>query len=344
MEKDLIARKKSELALGGPVKLPEGCVLPWRLSRSTAGPGAGSAGAVFSFEGVRVKKAVRYDSGDFELHDDGDIMSLTRGGRPFLERVKLEPVVYHCPEQAFFNLDQRCIYHCAFCASPRLGNDVTKNLTDDKIVSMVRKALDDGMTIDAISLTSGVVGSPEETVGRFVSCVKALRAEFHDIPIGVEPYVSSKEDVLKLKNAGATEIKLNIESPSRDIFEKVCPELGFDEILAHLSDSVKIFGKGNVQSNMIYGMGDTDEEVLSMVETLCSMGVIPVLRALRIGDLSRSSLESAIGKTVPVTADRSIYLVSEQKRIMEKYGLSSARCLTMCNRCGCCDLVPFKDL
>lgn len=344
MEKDLIALKKSELALGGPVRLPEGYLLPCRLSRSTAGPGAGSAGAVFSFEGTRVKKAVRYDSGDFELHDRDGTLSLTKGGDPFLERVTVEPVVYHSPEQAFFNLDQRCIYHCAFCASPRLGNDATKNLTEGKIVSMVRKALDDGLTVNAISLTSGVVGSPRETVDRFVTCIKALNTEFPGIPIGVEPYVSSEEDIIRLKEAGAAEIKLNIESPSREIFAKVCPELEYDGILDRLGDSVKVFGRGNVQSNMIYGMGETDEEVISMVETLCSKGVIPILRALRVGELSRESLESAIGRTSPVTPLRSVFLVSEQRKIMERHGLSSARCLTMCNRCGCCDLVPFKDI
>ena len=175
MEKNLIARKKSELVLGGKVRLPEGYIPPYRLSRSTAGPGAGSSSAVFSFQGSRVKKAVSYDSGEFELCDQGGKISLMRDGLLFLDDIKIEPVVYHSPEQAFFNLDQRCIFNCAFCASPRLDKNLTKNLTNEKIVSMIQKALNDGMTIKAISLTSGVVGSPEETVDMFVSCVKALR-------------------------------------------------------------------------------------------------------------------------------------------------------------------------
>lgn len=344
MEKNLIARKKSDLVLGGNVLLPEGYVLPYRLSRSTAGPGAGTSSAVFSFQGSRVKKAVSYDSGDFELCDDNGKISLMRNGSLFIDNVTIEPVVYHSPEQAFFNLDQRCIFNCAFCASPRLDKNITKNLTNEKIVSMIHKALKEGMTVNAISLTSGVVGSPEETVDMFVSCVKALSKEFPEIPIGVEPYVSSKEDVIRLKDAGATEIKLNIESPNSEIFKKVCPELDQNKILARLNDSVSVFKKGNVQSNVIYGLGETDEDVLSMLETLCSMGVIPVLRAIRVEGPSKESLELAIGKTVPITTDRSMYLTLEQKKIMEKYELSSAKCLTMCNRCGCCDLVPFVDL
>jgi biotin synthase-related radical SAM superfamily protein len=344
MEKNLIARKKAELALGGEVRLPDGYVLPYRLSRSTAGPGAGSSSAVFSFNGSRVKKAVNYNKGEFELRNENNKLSLLRNGSLFIDNISIEPVVYHSPEQAFFNLDQRCIFNCAFCASPRLDNNITKNLTDEKIVAMVHKALNNNMTVNAISLTSGVVGSPEETVDRFVSCVKALKKEFPEIPIGVEPYVSSKEDIVRLKNAGATEIKLNIESPNSDIFKKVCPELDQEKILARLNDSISVFGKGNVQSNVIYGMNETDEDVLSMLETLCSMDVIPILRALKVGELSKESLESAIGEIIPITVDRSMYLTLEQKKIMEKYGLNSADCLTMCNRCGCCDLVPFVDL
>ncbi|HKM09549.1 MAG TPA: radical SAM protein [Candidatus Methanomethylophilaceae archaeon] len=344
MEKNLIAHKKSDLALGGDVLLPEGFVMPFRLSRSTAGPGAGSASAVFAFSGSRVKKAVSYDSGEFELREADGGLSLYRNGELFLDGITIEPVVYHSPGQAFFNLDQRCIFNCAFCASPKLDKDITKNLTDEKIVAMVRKALDEDLTVDAISLTSGVVGSPENTVNMFVSCIEALSKEFPDIPIGVEPYVSTKEDILKLKEAGATEIKLNVESPNREIFEKVCPELDQDLVMARLKDAVSVFGKGYVQSNVIYGMGETDEDVLSMVEKLSSMGVIPVLRALRFGKISNESLDAAIGDVEPVTTERSMRLTQKQREIMEKYGLSSKDCLTMCNKCGCCDLVPFVDI
>ncbi len=344
MEKNLIARRKSDLALGGGVHLPEGFVFPYRLSRSTAGPGAGSASAVFAFKGSRVKKSVSFDEGDFELIIKDDGYSLYRNGELFLDGVTIEPVVYHSPDQAFFNLDQRCIFNCAFCASPRLDRNVTKNLTDDKIVDMVRKALDEGMTVDAISLTSGVVGSTEETVNRFVSCTEALRKSFPDIPIGLEPYVDSKEDLIRMKEAGATEIKLNVESPDAEIFRKVCPDMDRDNIMDRLKDAVEIFGKGMVQSNVIYGLGESDETVLEMIEKLSAMGVIPVLRALRTGGVSNVSLEAAVGKPEPITTERAMRLTLKQKEIMSEHGLSSANCLTMCNKCGCCDLVPFVDL
>ena len=343
MEETLSLRKKAELISGGGVLLPEGFVMPCRVSRSTAGPGAGSSSAVFSFDGFRVKKSISYDMGEFELQDNDTHLSMTRNGSPFLDKVEIQPVVFHCPEQAFFNLDQRCMYNCAFCASPRLNKDTAKCLTEETIVDLVKTALKTDRIV-SVSLTSGVVGSVDSTVNRFVSCVKALRVEFPDLPIGIEPYIGSKEHLRMLKDAGADEIKLNIESPSERIFGKVCPELECALILKLLEEAVPIFGKGKVTSNIIFGMGETDEELMEMSELLCSKGIIPTLRALRVTSLNRDQLKDAIGDQPPVTPERSIDVANMLKEIMERYDLDTRKCHTMCIECGCCDIIPFRDL
>lgn len=343
MEEDLNIRKKAELTLGGSVLLPKGFVPPYRISHSTAGPGAGSASAVFSFGGHRVKKTISYEAGDFELHEDNGRLYMTEHGRPFLENVEMIPVVFHCPEQAFFNLDQRCIFNCAFCTSPRLDKNTVKGLTDERIVDLIKAALKE-QKIVSISLTSGVVGSVDETVGRFVSCVKRLRKEFPDLPIGVEPYVSKEEHLLALKDAGADEIKLNLETGTKEIFNKVCPELNRDLITELLLKAVKIFGKGKVTSNIIFGMGETDEDMENIAEFLCSNGIIPTFRALRTNSLNSDPLRKAIGEHPSVSPDRAIYLAKMLKEKLIKYDLDTRDCHTMCIECTCCDLIPFRDL
>ncbi|MDR3282419.1 MAG: radical SAM protein [Candidatus Methanoplasma sp.] len=343
MEEDVNLRKKAELSLGGGIKLPKGFVMPYRLSRSTAGPGAGSSSAVFSFGKYRVKKGVSYDSGEFELHDEGGVLSLTRSGLPFLSGVDIKPVVYHCPEQAFFNLDQRCMYNCAFCASPRLDRNVTKGLTPESIVKMVKDAMDT-KKVGSVSLTSGVVDSVDETVKRMTDTVHALRGEFPDIPIGVEPYVSSDSHILALKEAGADEIKMNLEAATDDIFKRVCPELDRDGIFRLLSSAVGIFGRGRVTSNMIFGLGETDDELKDAVERLCEMEVIPTLRALRYNAYNGESLKAAIGDVPKVTPDRALSVARMLKACLERHDLDSRECHTMCIECTCCDLVPFRDV
>lgn len=341
---DEMLEKKALLTLGGGVRLPEGYEVPCRISHSTAGPGAGFGAVAFSFGRYRVKKAVSYDSGEFELRvrNDGSLY-LTHGGEPFLDRVELQPVVRHCPEQAFFNLDPRCIYHCAYCSSPLLDMSEDKHLSTEKIMDMLHESMA-RYDVKAVSFTSGVVGTVEDTVARFVDVIGRVRGEYPDMPIGVEPYVGTPEHIRMLKEAGADEIKLNLETPRRDIFAKVCPDLDYDNIMSLLRAAVDVFGKGKVITNIIYGLGETDEDLRSSMEEICSIGAIPGLRALRVNSLNRDSLLKAIGETEEVTPERAMRLAEMQKSIMERHGLTSRTSGTMCLECGCCDLVPFRDL
>jgi molybdenum cofactor biosynthesis enzyme MoaA len=341
MEEDLI-RKKARLILGGDVLLPKGYKMPYRISRSTAGPGAGKRSAVFSFGGMRVKKGISYDSGDFELMDDNGSLSLTEHGRLFLNDVEIRPVVFHSPEQAFFNLDQRCRYNCKFCTSPLLKGDLARSLTDEKIVEMIRGSMKE-QDVVSVALTSGVAGSVLETVNRMVSCVKAIRKEFPDIPIGVEPYVDSVEQIQALKDAGADEMKINLETPRKDIFESICPELDHSLITEMIRMSVKIFGRGKVTTNLIFGIGETDDDLESVVRTLASFGCVPCLRAIRLNETNGDNMRSA-GIVHDVDEERMVRLAHMQKKVLEEHGLTTRTFKTMCFECGCCDLVPFKDL
>lgn len=336
-------RRKAVLTLGGAVRLPEGFELPVRMSHSTAGPGAGFGSAVFAFDGYRVKKTVSYDSGEFELVlGKRGRLSLTRRGRPFIPRVTIEPVVRHCPEQAFFNLDPRCMYRCAFCTSPLLDPSEDKHLSADRIMEMLDESVRT-QDVRAVSITSGVVGSVEETVDRFVEVVSRVRAAYPDMPIGVEPYVSSREHIRRLKDAGADEIKLNLESPRRDVFTRVCLDLDYDAVMGLLKDAVEIFGRGRVVSNIIYGMGETDADLDVAMERLCSMGVLPGLRALRVNDMNRARLLEAGVRGEQVSPDRAMRLAEMQKSAMRRHGLTTETSVTMCFACKCCDLVPFRD-
>lgn len=343
---DELVEKKALLTLGGGVRLPEGYELPVRISRSTAGPGAGFGSVAFSFGNgrFRVKKSVSYDSGEFELHrkDDGTLF-LTRQGEPFLDRIELEPVVRHCPEQAFFDLDPRCIYHCAFCSSPVLDPSDVKHLDADRIMEMLDESMRTQM-VKAVSFTSGVCDSEEATTDRLAEVISMVRGKYPEIPIGVEPYVDSVDQIRQLKEAGADEIKLNITTPREDIFAKVCPDLDRDNILRNLEAAVGIFGRGRVTSNIIYGLGETDEDLGRFMDALCAMGVVPGARALRVNRYNRAALENALGKLTPVSPERSIAVARIQKEAMEKHGLTSLSSHTMCLECGCCDIVPFRDI
>ncbi len=339
-----LVEKKAVLSMGGPVRLPEGFRIPFKVSHSTAGPGAGFDTVAIRFGRYRVKKPISYDSGEFDLVEDGDgTLSLFKGGEPFLEGVELIPVVRHCPGQAFFNIDPRCEYRCAFCSSPRLGADETKNMDEARVLEMIGESLS-LYSFDSVSFTSGVVGGVDATVERMAGLVRAVRREYPGMRVGVEPYVASESHLRLLKDAGADEIKLNLQCATDEIFRRVCPDLDRENIWRMLEASVGIFGRGNVTSNVIYGFGETDQDVCDIMERLCAMGVIPGLRALRINGINRASLEDSTGRLEKASPDRIIVLARKQKEVMSKYALDTRTSRTMCLECGCCDIVPFRDI
>lgn len=340
MEESLVERK-AELILGGDVRIPEGFRMPFRISRSTAGPGAGKSGAVFAFGGMRVKKGIVTSDGEFELVVEDGGYRITRGGKPFLDGVSIEPVIFHAPGQAFFNMDNRCIFRCIYCRSPNLGHGM--RVSGEKMVSMIR-GLPEDTTVSGIAITSGVADSVDGTVDGMIGCVSALHEAFPDLPIGVEPYVTEKSQIDAFRDAGASEMKMNVEAARQDIFAKTCPGLDYDLLFEMLGHAVSVFGRGMVASNVIVGLGETDEDIERALERLCSMGVVPGLRPLKAGPEELARISESIGTQAGADASRIVGLARLHKDILRKHGLGVSQFKTMCFACGCCDIVPFKDL
>ena len=337
MEEDLIL-VKAQLVSSGAVRLPKDYRPPYRYSRSTAGPGAGDRELVFSFGSMHVKKRVSVSEGDFEF--DPRTNTILKKGKLLVKGVSILPADLHCPEQAFFNLDRRCRYNCLFCPSPLMKDDAMLTLDAETIIRNVRGSKN---PIHSTSLTSGIHDSISETADRIAECISEIRREFPEMPIGVEPYLNDPSQIDKLHEAGATEIKINVETATEKLFRKFCPQLDYDNVFDMLAHCVEVFGKGKVSSNIIIGLGETDDDVVSMMEKLCSMGVTPTVRGLRIGSIVKDKLaENGITEQPPYW--RLVNIAKVQKNMMKKYDLDPRTFDTMCLKCTCCDLVPFIDL
>ena len=174
--------------------------------------------------------------------------------------------------------------------------------------------------------------------------IKEVRKALPLISIGVEPYITSMEQIDALRDYGADEIKINIETFDRDIFAKVCPRKDYDLILRSIEHAVEVFGRGRVASNIIIGLGETDGNVLNGVDHLARSGCVATLRSLCTNAFNSKDLAREIGEIGLVDRARLLYLVNAQKKILEKNDLSTMSFRTMCHRCGCCDIVPFVDI
>jgi biotin synthase-related radical SAM superfamily protein len=157
--------------------------------------------------------------------------------------------------------------------------------------------------------------------------------------VAVHPARNSSQ---KLKDAGVDEVKYSVETMNRNIFDRICQGQkgdSLDFILKSLRDAVQVFGKNRVSSNIIIGLGETDEEVANGVEYLAAMGVIPVLRPITISPQRKDDLAMAIRPS----AERLLKLTGITREILRKYDLHPEVSQTMCLSCTGCDLTPCRD-
>jgi biotin synthase-related radical SAM superfamily protein len=331
MHRGLTAETKALLINIGSADI-DPCLLPADFrTTATAGPGAGGVSFFLRSGDHRVRLSIKPDS-SLKVIPWNEGVAVQKEGR-IIAYGTLELPLCHCPEQAYITVSERCIFDCKFCPVPKLNGHVK---TIAEITGLVDAALARG-TVRAISLTSGVAESPEKEAGYMAEVVRHLAAQF-DLPIGVSVYptATSTED---LHAAGAIEIKYNVETMDRAIFERVCPGLSLDYILSSLENAVRVFGKNRVSSNFIIGLGETDACVQEGIETLTSMGVIPNLRPISPHPLRKG--EIAVDRP---SGYRLMLLARLNKSALERHGLDVRVAQTMCLPCTGCDLTPQRDL
>ena len=318
------------LAIGTADVEDESMVMP--VLKSTAGPSAGSAGSVFIASGSRRVRLNLDKNSPLKVRKaiGADEIVIYHLNEPVVTGM-IDTALAHCPEQAYINLSEKCVFDCKYCSVPILQG---RTKTKEETLKIVQNAFERG-DVKAISITSGVENTPTGELERVLNLMPELKK--FNVPIGISIYAVSGGSQ-KLKEAGASEVKYNMEVADPEIFEKVCPKLSQEDVLTELKEAVSFFGRGKVFSNVIVGLGETDESVEQMIEKLADIGVIACVRpiyenALRKGEcyMKRPSKE------------RLLKLYEIQKRLSKEYDLQPEKAETMCSRCAGCDMVPGRD-
>jgi len=296
---------------------------------STAGPGAGGQSIFFEAGHHLVRLSVTASS-PLRLVK-GEVAAIFLEGREVARGRLVEPLL-HCPEQAYITVSERCIYDCKFCAVPKLKGGIKSRET---VLQMVEEAAETG-SLKAISLTSGVEVSPQHEAARVAQMARDLRRFGVPIGVSISPYPGANR---LLKEAGADEVKYNLECADRELFPRVCPGISYQEIMDALVEAVELFGKNHVFSNIIVGLGESDEALKRCIDDLTEKGIIPVLRAVY-----PHPLRAGEGELERPSAERLLDLARYLRDALQKNGLDGAAALTGCYRCTGCDLIPGRDL
>ena len=126
-----------------------------------------------------------------------------------------------------------------------------------------------------------------------------------------------------------------------ELSEKLMAQKPLSSIICSIKQACKVFGRGKVSSNIIIGLGESDENILFYVDKLAKLGAIATLYPY---DPIKESSDPYINTLTRPSAERLLFLAVEHKKILDKYHLDTSSLLTMCPACAASHIFPGCDL
>lgn len=241
---------------------------------------------------------------------------------------------------------QTCAYwhsekRCRFCGIELSlsGGQTTRAKTPSQLAEVIGKAKE----LDSVShvvLTTGAAHSPGKEIDYLGKCTMAIK-KVCDLPVHAQflpPNDGAK--LQELKDAGVDTVGIHIESFDFDLLSRVAPAkeaMGLERYEKAWNKAVDIYGCNQVSSFLLVGLGEDEETVIEGSKFLAERGVYPFVVPFR--PIAGSMMQDH--GTPDHEAMKRLY--EKVARILAKNGLSSAKSLAGCVRCGACSALQAYE-
>ena len=201
-------------------------------------------------------------------------------GIPFWKIARL-----HSKDVLATTILQTCIRYknketsCQFCAiEESLKYDTTIAFKRPHHLAEVAKKAVELDNISQFIMTTGTPASSDRGAKILFESVAAVAKEVN-IPIQVQCEPPDDFDWFhKLKKAGASAIGMHLEAVSNRVRNTIMPgkaTVSLSYYFDAFKAAVAVFGKGNVSTYILAGLGDTQDEILQISKKLIAIGVYP---------------------------------------------------------------------
>lgn len=297
---------------------------------------------------------IKRDSHTFLFKDREEILPVSFVKRPrFYDYVTSDGVpcskiaLLHGSDCLATSVIQTCIYwdssqRCRFCGIElSLENKQTIRVkTPAQLAEVARRAkgLD---SVRHVVLTTGTDRPPGKELSSLARCASAIK-EATGLPVHAQflPPVHLDE-LYELREAGVDTVGIHIESFDLEILSRVAPckaAIGLGRYEEAWKRAVELFGPNQVSSFVLAGLGENPSSVISGSEALADLGVYPFVVPLR--PIPGSLMEDAL----PPDPEVMKHIYESVAVILKQKGLSAARSLAGCVRCGACSaLTTFEQ-
>jgi radical SAM protein (TIGR04043 family) len=178
--------------------------------------------------------------------------------------------------------DERCRF-CSIEESLRSGaTTAVKRPAELAEVAAAAVRLDG---VQQMVMTTGTSAGPDRGARHLARCVRAVKAAVPELPIQVQCEPPADLTVLReLRDAGADAIGIHVESLDDDVRRRWMPgkaTVPLTQYRAAWQEAVKVFGRNQVSTYLLVGLGEDAEELISGAAELIDMGVYPFVVPFR---------------------------------------------------------------
>jgi radical SAM protein (TIGR04043 family) len=171
---------------------------------------------------------------------------------------------------------------CRFCA---IGTSLKEGRTvARKSPAQLAEVAAAAVRLDAVEqmvLTTGTPATPDRGAAHLAACVVAIKRAVPTLPIQVQ--CEPPDDLswlARLKAAGADTIGMHLEAVEPAVRAAVMPgkaELSLERYDQAFVEAVRLFGRGQVSTYLIAGLGDRPDSLVEAAARLVVLGVYPFL-------------------------------------------------------------------
>ncbi|WP_035716791.1 MSMEG_0568 family radical SAM protein [Azorhizobium doebereinerae] len=168
---------------------------------------------------------------------------------------------------------------CQFCAigqSLAAGRTIARK-TPQQLAEVAKAAVAlDGVT--HMVMTTGTPPGKDRGCAVLAESAAAVKAAV-DLPIQVQCEPPDDDAwFARMKEAGADSLGMHLEAVTPEVRARIMPgkaQVPIERYLSAFEAAVPVFGKGQVSTYILAGLGDTREAILAMCEALLARGVYP---------------------------------------------------------------------
>jgi lipoyl synthase len=181
----------------------------------------------------------------------------------------------------------KCEANCGFCSQARESKSSTELLSRvswptfpiPNVLIALKTAVKQGkikrVCIQALNYL--------QVFGQIETLVKKIK-EQAPVPVSVSCQPLNKENMQLLAKAGVDTLGIALDAVTETLFEKVRGKKAgnsytWENQFSLLADAVAVFGKGNVSTHVIVGLGEKEKEATQTIQKCVDISVLPALFA-----------------------------------------------------------------